>query len=359
MTEANTWGGGLTRAQAAAPSSEVEANAWGGRLTRAQLNALGVSSEENTWGGRLTLRQNLAPATISEANSWGGGLTARQLAAAGPASEEDSWGGFITRRQLVETGGDLRLTILAGASPATRNYISRVESDDGQPLENGVLAAMVTFANWRIPLGGACCILAGARTLAGALEPMVGAAPTGLNLASSDYNRRRILLNGSNKTIRTNETLAAYGQNNRHVFIRYPSPYVTPAAASFVWGGNNISGSDALLSISTTSWRLRSASGVPVSYNSQPTTIPVGRFGVFRNVAGSVGILFGSNALVSAEPNTSATVVDSTLHIGGDLAGAQASPIGPSIYSLGPHIDPATLDTNSAALMSLIYGVVP
>jgi len=50
-----------------------------------------------------------------------------------------------------------------------------------------------------------CCILCGARTLAGALVPLVGAAPTNNNFLPEDYNRETGLVgNGSTKYLDSN-----------------------------------------------------------------------------------------------------------------------------------------------------------
>jgi hypothetical protein len=46
----------------------------------------------------------------------------------------------------------------------------------------------------------ASCILSGARTLAGALVPLAGTAPTNFNFVSGDYNRKTGLGDASNTT---------------------------------------------------------------------------------------------------------------------------------------------------------------
>jgi len=78
------------------------------------------------------------------------------------------------------------------------DYLSRVKAADGAGVEVGVAAAVDAFFADAKELGvfsslKACCILAGARTLAGALVPVVGDAPTNLPVAngftSGDYTR--------------------------------------------------------------------------------------------------------------------------------------------------------------------------
>ena len=61
-------------------------------------------------------------------------------------------------------------------------------------------------------------IMAGARTLAGALVPLVGAAPTNFNFVSEDYNRKTGLVgNGSTKYLNSNRSSANEMLNNAHL----------------------------------------------------------------------------------------------------------------------------------------------
>ena len=91
-----------------------------------------------------------------------------------------------------------------------QDYITRVETADGAALEEGVKTAINNFvvgckADGIWTAIKASCILAGARTLAGALVPLVGPAPTNFNFVSDDYNRKTGLVgNGSTKYLNTN-----------------------------------------------------------------------------------------------------------------------------------------------------------
>jgi hypothetical protein len=98
---------------------------------------------------------------------------------------------------------------------AAAAYIAAVEAADGQPLEDAVKTAINSFvvgckADGIWTAIKASCILAGARTLAGALVPLVGAAPTNFNFVSGDYNRETGLVgNGSTKYLDTNSSPTA------------------------------------------------------------------------------------------------------------------------------------------------------
>jgi hypothetical protein len=75
---------------------------------------------------------------------------------------------------------------------------------------------------------GAACILAGARTLAGILVPLVGPAPSPANFVQADYSRRNGLVgNASTKTLNSNRAQNADPQDDLHMCA-----YVTAAATS-------------------------------------------------------------------------------------------------------------------------------
>jgi hypothetical protein len=66
----------------------------------------------------------------------------------------------------------------------------------------------------------ASCILSGARTLAGALVPLKGAAPTNFNFGAGDYNRKTGLVgNGSTKYLDSNVAHNISPQNNAHCSV--------------------------------------------------------------------------------------------------------------------------------------------
>ena len=101
-------------------------------------------------------------------------------------------------------------------------YLSAVEVADGQALESTTKQAIETFivgcktdGIWNAIK--ASCILAGARTLAGALIPLVGIAPTTTNYTDATYNRKTGLKgNGSSTILDTNRLPNADPQDNFH-----------------------------------------------------------------------------------------------------------------------------------------------
>jgi hypothetical protein len=114
-------------------------------------------------------------------------------------------------------------------------YVAAVEAADGQLLEFAVGKAINDFVVgckldgiW--PAIKASCILAGARTLAGALVPLVGTAPTNVNFVSGDYNRKTGLggdaVNAS-KYVNTNRAGNSDPQDSKHAAVYMTATGIT------------------------------------------------------------------------------------------------------------------------------------
>jgi len=108
-------------------------------------------------------------------------------------------------------------------------YIAAVEAADGQSLESSVKTAINNFIDGCKSDGiwdaiKSCCILAGARTLNGALVPLKGTAPTSFFFTSSDYSRSTGLLSdGTTKYLNSNRAHNADPQNNFHLSVYHHS----------------------------------------------------------------------------------------------------------------------------------------
>jgi prepilin-type N-terminal cleavage/methylation domain-containing protein len=148
-------------------------------------------------------------------------------------------------RVMVYSGGELGQTIIINNiidSDAT-TYIAAVETSDGQELELAVKYAITNFIIGAKADGiwdaiKASCILAGARTLNGALVPLKGTAPTNFNFVSGDYNRKTGLLgDGSTKYLDSNRNNNADPQNNQHLSVYLTSPNSTGSPALYMGAG--------------------------------------------------------------------------------------------------------------------------
>jgi hypothetical protein len=134
------------------------------------------------------------------------------------------------------------VTVAGSYDPDAQSYITAVETADGQALETGVRDAINAFvvgckADGIWTAIKASCIMAGARTLAGALVPLVGTAPTNFNFVSEDYNRKTGLLgNEASKYLDSNYTLLTSLQNNRHASAYVTQPQMSSGGTIFYFG---------------------------------------------------------------------------------------------------------------------------
>ena len=106
-------------------------------------------------------------------------------------------------------------------------YIEAVEVADAQALETATRYAINDFVIGCKQDGiwsaiKASCILAGSRTLTGALTPLAGTAPTNFNFVSGDYNRKTGLVgDGGTKYLDSNRACSSDAQNDVHASIWY------------------------------------------------------------------------------------------------------------------------------------------
>ncbi len=121
-------------------------------------------------------------------------------------------------------------------------YITAVETADAQTLETGVKDAINTFvvgckADGIWDAMKATCILAGARTLTGALVPLKGTAPTNANFVSADYNRKTGLVgDGSTKYLDSNRAENLDPLNSIHTVVYLTA--ATPAGKFSIYASD-------------------------------------------------------------------------------------------------------------------------
>jgi hypothetical protein len=242
------------------------------------------------------------------------------------------------------------------------SYIIAVQTADTEPLELGVKLAINDFVTGCKSDGiwdaiKASCVMAGARTLAGALVPLKGAAPTNFNFVSGDYNRKTGLVgDGSTKYLNSNRAGSAQGQNNVHA-----SAYVsTRGDTGIFWStgiagttGRNVAfmgGSDILLITTSNQSVLESEE------TRGPLTAPT-FIGTSRAASGSYTKRANqSNVTVTQDSQAPAS---NDFHIFAHPDGSSASGHRLSFYSIGEAIDLAALDTRVSALMTAIDGAIP
>ena len=249
-----------------------------------------------------------------------------------------------------------RGVLSSGLDADARNYIAAVEAADGQELETSTRLAVNAFVKGCKTDGiwdaiKSCCILAGARTLSGALVPLKGTAPTNFNFVSDDYNRRTGLLgNGTTKYLASNRNNNADPQNNRH-----KAGYITQVSsingAYFGAGTNNI-GSDHIRKAALVF--ARSVNELQFSH-SQPIT-SLGLYGMSRS--SSASYQFRVNGVTDTITNTSQTPYNQNNTVFGRVGAAETNGR-MSFYSIGESLDLALLDSRVTTLMSSIDAAIP
>ena len=247
------------------------------------------------------------------------------------------------------------------------NYIDAVEAADQIASPGiGALETATRYAINDFVLGckqdgiwsaiKASCILSGARTLAGALVPLAGTAPTNVGpFVSGDYNRKTGLVgNGSSKYLNSNRAGNADPQNNHHASV-----YATSANTGTKWYMGSETGA-------TGSTNLYSASGTEVYGRSRHTAVATPQR---NNSTGLIAMTRASSAtwtLRSAGGNTTYSInsevpasanygifiaISSTLNSHADARLA--------FYSIGESLDLALLDNRVSTLIAQFGAVIP
>jgi hypothetical protein len=235
------------------------------------------------------------------------------------------------------------------ADPDARAYLAAVEAADTQALEPAVRLAVDAFVVGCKADGiwnaiKASCILAGARTLEGALVPLAGAAPTNVsgNFVSGDYNRKTGLEGDGTKRLNSNRNNNADPRDNNHnAFYRTSTGIAAQVmASSFVAGGNTFFDNGA----GTYNIRSRSSS-IAGSVGSSTT----GFSGVSRAASASFSLRSAgattSHSLASQVPDAS------SVHVFGTAGGAN-NPGRLAFYSIGESLDLALLDARVTTLIN-------
>jgi hypothetical protein len=243
------------------------------------------------------------------------------------------------------------------------NYIQAVEAADGEALEYDTRQAINNFVIGCKQDGiwsaiKASCILCGARTLDGALVPLVGPAPTNFNFVSGDYERATGLIgNKSTRYLQTNRLNSADPQNSRH-FSCYGSFTVLDGTYDGIYGCD----------YTATGWTgfyidrrpnpdimqvVSLAQTGNVILNSQNGFLGMSRFSS-TSVSGRSGGV-SSIATVSSEvPTTNQLRVFAASVISSDMTNGRIA-----FYSIGESVDLALLDTRVTALIAAIGVALP
>jgi hypothetical protein len=248
-------------------------------------------------------------------------------------------------------------------------YIAAVETEDAQPLESAVRLAVNAFvrgckadaspnsgvSNWDAIK--ASCILTGPRTLAGALVPLKGPAPTNVGpFVSDDYNRETgIVGNGTTKYLNSNRAGNTDPQNNFHLGI-WISTAQTPGGSGVAYAGNGTTGSGS-------SQIVRGAAGVIAMRSRSGTgdefaglSASTGFMGQSRNAAASYNRrIAGTTSSVTRDSES--PLSQNIAIFGRNLAAQSDARI--AYYSIGEAITLDALDARLATYIAAINAAIP
>jgi len=240
----------------------------------------------------------------------------------------------------------------AATDPDAQAYLQAVEAADGQALEFEVARAIDNFvlgckADGIWAAIKASCILAGARTLAGALVPLVGTAPTNFNFDSGDYNRKTGLTgDGSTKSLNSNRSNNADPQDNNHNAVFPTTVNVvnnhTLIGSTATAGFNNLGFGSAGLT-----YRVRSqlAQGVGVL-----TVQPNALVGVSRG--NGTQSFYRVNQISTTRSDSSTAPSTESIFVFGRASAEALSTSTIAFYSIGESLDLALLDARVTALIN-------
>jgi len=238
-------------------------------------------------------------------------------------------------------------------------YITAVEAADGQSLEVGVKDAINAFfvgckADGVFSALKASCILAGARTLSGALVPLVSTMPAptngGGNFQAGDYNRKTGLVgNGSTTYLNSNRNNNDDPQNSNHNAV-----YATTVGTALAIHGG-ILGTAGSNQIGLSARKSRNNNAI------LGIDMENGFAGINR--ANGVDFTYRTGGVNTVALQTSETPSNGNVVIGAGLTSpTTATGYGThriAFYSIGESLDLALLDARVSTLMSDLAAAIP
>lgn len=281
----------------------------------------------------------------------------------------------------VETSVALREKFIS-IDPDIINYVTAVETADGAPLEQEVVTAYEAFIRG-CKIDGiwnsikASCILAGARTFAGAIIPLAGVTHTYVLNSNGNivthYNRKTgMLFPRDGVSINSNRLHTAESFTDRHI-----SAYVTQAGDGQIVGNNDSLYRGSFISSPASGTKyLFGVAGDSNDWNSATVTpdIPettTGFLGASRGANSDAGtqtrltpsshyVYRGIGATYDRPKNANTSTSSEAIKVGGfaNLGGYEGNKR-VSFYSVGASLDLSKLDARVTKLMTTLSTVIP
>ena len=236
-------------------------------------------------------------------------------------------------------------------------YLNAVAAADGQQAPQAVKKAVNDFVKGCKQDGiwdamKAAVILCGANSLAGALVPLKGTAPTNNNFVAGDYTRTTGLLgNVTTKFLNSNRAGNADPQDSFHVAV-FASTVASGGVRVYSGSGLNASGSFNFFVDGGTAITFRNRTAGSSSFASAASA--TGLIGTSRSSSASYVSRAGGTSqtnTVTSETPVSQNIFIYALNNSGASFHANARL---AFYSIGESIDLALLDTRVSALVTAI-----
>jgi hypothetical protein len=237
--------------------------------------------------------------------------------------------------------------------PDAAAYIAAVEAADTQALETNTRYAINNFVIGCKQDGiwsaiKASCILAGARTLTGALVPLVGSAPTNVDnlFVTANYDRKTGLISDGTKKLNLNRNNDQEG-DSKHFSV---FPTTLPGARSLIEVENYSTGGNTTYT---------SSQGGRYQINAAASTAAFSGLPVVNTL---LGVSRTSSTSTFIRTNKTTTFISSTSTApasGNYLLYSSNWNARLAFYSIGESLDLALLDARVTALINAFAAAIP
>lgn len=258
--------------------------------------------------------------------------------------------------------------LIGGLDADARTYLLAVKAEDGQFVEPAVQTAISNFVAGCKADGiwsaiKASCILMGARTLSGALTPLVGSAPTNNNFVSGDYNRKTGLAgDGSTKYLSSGRANNADTQNNQSMGV-YVSAFGAGTNDALIGSGTgSTTGASHIIAqtsptVASARFTLRSR-GSNFDFATIVQAHTVGLHAVSRAASGSFSYTLGGSTGTASF--TSSTPDSGTINVfARDLSSALYATHRIAFYWIGEALTLSLLNSRVTTLYNAIGAAIP
>jgi len=260
---------------------------------------------------------------------------------------------------VIKRGGSGKMTGKQRYDLDAISYFNRVQAADGQDLEETTRTAINTFIVGCKSDGiwdaiKSSCILAGARTLNGALVSLKGTSPTNMGFVSGDYDRKTGLLgDGSSKYLISNRNITSDPLNNKHLSVYATTGNTRDAVRVLIGSASGASIGASLVFTNTTNFNGR------ISYGSPPAGIPQaglinGLQGATRSNVSTVNYYFNNTSGSYENTSFGQSASDINIFANASAAVGNFSNARIAFYSIGENIDLSKLDNRLVTLMSAL-----